>query len=212
MIAALEKSLFTERIIRARRALEACTKLFPGKKNIVLDEYMKPIFGNEEALEIFSNRPESLEIDCPPSIFLPEKLHEFCQKLKKSAPLEKDRISFQEFNVRTDDGREIAGHLGLLSEPQQPPMYLVCLDLPLITLSKELRRFGLSKRELEVANLVCQGLKNSQIADHLFISESTVEKHLYSIYNKCGVNKRTSLVYLLILQDRLFALDSLSPL
>ena len=44
------------------------------------------------------------------------------------------------------------------------------------------------------------------------VQNRTVEKHLYSVYNKCGVNNHSSLAYLLILQDRLFALDSLSTL
>src|SRR5882724_254647 len=43
---------------------------------------------------------------------------------------------------------------------------------------------SLTDRELEVVGLVCQGLKNKQIADKLFISESTVRNHLTSILSK----------------------------
>jgi DNA-binding NarL/FixJ family response regulator len=45
-----------------------------------------------------------------------------------------------------------------------------------------------------VADLLFSGLKNAQIADKLFISEITVKKHLQNIYNKVGVNSRTSLI------------------
>jgi len=43
---------------------------------------------------------------------------------------------------------------------------------------------SLTGRELQVVELVCQGLKNRLIADRLFISESTVRNHLTSILAK----------------------------
>jgi DNA-binding CsgD family transcriptional regulator len=54
--------------------------------------------------------------------------------------------------------------------------------------------YCLSKREIDVASLLFEGLKNAQIADKLFISEITVKKHLQNIYNKVGVGNRTSLI------------------
>ena len=51
----------------------------------------------------------------------------------------------------------------------------------------------LSKRELEVAKLVAQGLANRQIGRSLFIQEDTVENHLTHIYNKTGFNNRAQL-------------------
>jgi DNA-binding CsgD family transcriptional regulator/PAS domain-containing protein len=54
--------------------------------------------------------------------------------------------------------------------------------------------YHLSKREIDVVGLLFSGLKNAQIADKLFISEITVKKHLQNIYNKAGVNNRTSLI------------------
>ncbi len=54
--------------------------------------------------------------------------------------------------------------------------------------------YHLSKREIDVAGLLFSGLKNAQIADKLFISEITVKKHLQHIYDKVGVNNRTSLI------------------
>jgi DNA-binding CsgD family transcriptional regulator len=55
----------------------------------------------------------------------------------------------------------------------------------------------LSKREQEVAALLLQGMSNQQIANHLGITESTVEFHLNHIYTKLGVGSRTEAILLL---------------
>jgi two-component system nitrate/nitrite response regulator NarL len=52
----------------------------------------------------------------------------------------------------------------------------------------------LTDREREVITLIAQGLKNKQIADRLFISQTTVTHHLSSIYSKLGVSDRLELV------------------
>jgi DNA-binding NarL/FixJ family response regulator len=50
--------------------------------------------------------------------------------------------------------------------------------------------FGISARELEVLVLAGRGLSNAQIASHLYISESTVKRHLANVYPKMGVSSR----------------------
>jgi pimeloyl-ACP methyl ester carboxylesterase/DNA-binding CsgD family transcriptional regulator len=47
---------------------------------------------------------------------------------------------------------------------------------------------GLSARELEVLELASQGLTNTAIADRLFLSVRTVERHLTNVYVKLGVS------------------------
>ncbi|MGB7264677.1 MAG: response regulator transcription factor [Terracidiphilus sp.] len=59
----------------------------------------------------------------------------------------------------------------------------------------EVRKIAsLTRREHEVVDLICQGLRNKMIADTLHISEATVSHHLTAIYRKLGVDDRTSLV------------------
>lgn len=53
---------------------------------------------------------------------------------------------------------------------------------------------GLSKRELEVALLVAQGLSNAAIAGRLHISPKTVTAHLTHIYDRLGFRTRAALV------------------
>ena len=51
----------------------------------------------------------------------------------------------------------------------------------------------LSTREREVVALVCQGFRNKEIAEKMFISEQTVKNHLHNIFDKLGVSDRLEL-------------------
>jgi DNA-binding CsgD family transcriptional regulator len=53
---------------------------------------------------------------------------------------------------------------------------------------------GLTPTEQRVANLVCDGLANKQIAATLMVTVGSVEAHLTRIYAKLGVRSRTDLV------------------
>jgi DNA-binding NarL/FixJ family response regulator len=55
------------------------------------------------------------------------------------------------------------------------------------------RRFGLTKREIEVVAAVAAGQSNREIATRFAISEQTVKHHLTSIFDKTGVSTRLEL-------------------
>jgi DNA-binding NarL/FixJ family response regulator len=61
----------------------------------------------------------------------------------------------------------------------------------LVTGSSQPANDRLTPREAEVIGLIAQGLTNKQIADVLFISESTVKVHVLHIFEKLGVRTRT---------------------
>ncbi len=52
----------------------------------------------------------------------------------------------------------------------------------------------LSEREMEVLQLLADGLSTPEIANHLFISQKTVKNHLASIYEKIDARDRTHAV------------------
>jgi DNA-binding NarL/FixJ family response regulator len=50
---------------------------------------------------------------------------------------------------------------------------------------------GLTPRELEILQLVAEGLSNAQLAQKLWVTEQTVKFHLSNIYRKLNVSNRT---------------------
>ncbi|MEO7046520.1 MAG: response regulator transcription factor [Ferruginibacter sp.] len=52
----------------------------------------------------------------------------------------------------------------------------------------------LSKRELEILEMLSTGLVYKEISEKLFISSETVRKHVYSVYGKLHVNNRVEAV------------------
>lgn len=53
---------------------------------------------------------------------------------------------------------------------------------------------GLSKRELEVLQLMAIGLSNQEIADRLFVSLNTIKTHISRMFEKMNVKRRTQAV------------------
>ncbi|MBL0183971.1 MAG: DNA-binding response regulator [Chitinophagaceae bacterium] len=53
---------------------------------------------------------------------------------------------------------------------------------------------GLSKRELEVLNLMAEGCSNQEIASRLFVSLSTVKTHSSNLFFKLDVKRRTQAI------------------
>ncbi len=51
----------------------------------------------------------------------------------------------------------------------------------------------LTEREYEVAKLAAAGLRNSEIAEKLVITESTVRAHLRAIFQKLQIDRRARL-------------------
>lgn len=52
----------------------------------------------------------------------------------------------------------------------------------------------LTRREIEVLQLLAEGLSNKEIAALLFLGDRTVQSHLIKIYRKLNVRNRTSAV------------------
>ncbi len=56
---------------------------------------------------------------------------------------------------------------------------------------------ALTPRQREILELVCEGLSNAQIAERLFLTESTIKQHLYAAYKLLNVRNRIQAANLL---------------
>ena len=58
----------------------------------------------------------------------------------------------------------------------------------------KIEELGISKREYEVLEQIAQGLSNKEIAEKLFVSESTVKTHVSNIFVKLDAQRRTQAI------------------
>jgi DNA-binding CsgD family transcriptional regulator len=55
---------------------------------------------------------------------------------------------------------------------------------------------GITPRELEVLQLIAEGLSNKEMAERLFVSENTIKTHTSRVFDKLGASRRTQAVQL----------------
>jgi DNA-binding CsgD family transcriptional regulator len=66
---------------------------------------------------------------------------------------------------------------------------------PPFALNEErLKNLGITKRELEILELIAQGMSNREIAEKLFVSENTVKTHSSHLFDKLSAKRRTQAV------------------
>ena len=56
------------------------------------------------------------------------------------------------------------------------------------------RRYDLTPRERQIAELICQGLRNDSIATKLAVRPETVKTHVRNVYRKTGVRSKVLLL------------------
>jgi len=56
------------------------------------------------------------------------------------------------------------------------------------------RLYGLTPRELQIADLVCRGLRHVTIAENLSIRPETVKTHVRNIYRKVQVRSKITML------------------
>jgi DNA-binding CsgD family transcriptional regulator len=65
---------------------------------------------------------------------------------------------------------------------------------PFVANEKRRDDLGITRRELEILELVAQGMSNREIAGRLFVSENTVKTHCSRAFDKLGAKRRTQAV------------------
>jgi DNA-binding CsgD family transcriptional regulator len=71
---------------------------------------------------------------------------------------------------------------------------LVTSAEPFLVNQSRVRDLGITKRELEILELIAQGLSNREIAEKLFVTENTVKTHSSRLLDKLSAKRRTQAV------------------
>jgi ATP/maltotriose-dependent transcriptional regulator MalT len=65
---------------------------------------------------------------------------------------------------------------------------------PFTVNENQLKQLGITKRELEILELIARGMSNREIAEKLFVSENTVKTHSSRLFDKLSAKRRTQAV------------------
>jgi len=90
--------------------------------------------------------------------------------------------------------------LGLKMTGRQQPVVIREVPAParepFVPDQRKREELGITPRELEILELITQGLSNREIAEKLFVSENTVKTHSSRVFDKLGAKRRTQAVQL----------------
>ena len=65
---------------------------------------------------------------------------------------------------------------------------------PFAVNEQQLKQLGITRRELEILELIADGMSNREIAEKLFVSENTVKTHSSRLFDKLSAKRRTQAV------------------
>jgi len=181
---------------------------------ILLRWNLRLVYQNQAASEfcsVWQRGPEQARL-IKTKAPLPREILDQCRALKKRweqlSPLNFAQAGFKDELVHHPKWRHLRATIGLKqisSAGVARPHFLIEFEnlRGAAEQKYEIARARLShlihltKREQELARLVCEGRSNQEIADEASLSLETVKKHLHSVFRKLEVNSRSRLMALM---------------
>jgi DNA-binding CsgD family transcriptional regulator len=196
LLAAIQKIKLNMQLNECKSTIDTLVSELPFQGVIVLDNDLIPIVINDQiyalidSLEEYDDKEHSLTT-------LPPEIYECCKHWKslyRTTPINdlRERIDFTiERNCK-----KLKGYVRAAETDAKEIFFIISLgeDENGLINSRNLERFKLTRREIDIVHLVGTGMTNPEIAKKLFISSRTVQNHLRSIFSKVGVHNRTSLI------------------
>jgi len=71
---------------------------------------------------------------------------------------------------------------------------VVKVNFPVKIDDQKVQELGLREREMQVLQLIAEGLSNVEIGERLFIAETTIKTHVSNLFVKLDVKRRTQAV------------------
>ena len=214
LLAALGRIESLERERSVRADLEEFLRRLP-LPTIILRWNLKPVYQNNAARDfcaVWEKGPDEAR-RTKARCSIPSEILDRCRVLKEKWRTAKPRgratrrVDFKEEEVNHPRQSNLRATIDLKQINSVgvagPHFIIACEDL--CRSQQRSRRLGLfrlpgiarlTRREREVAQLVCEGRSNKEIAQNACLSLPTVKKHLHSVFRKLQVPSRTRLVAL----------------
>jgi DNA-binding CsgD family transcriptional regulator len=205
--------LFTKAIKERHLLSELSEFLFDGV--IILDYELNPVYISPEAKGMFpyllhKHSGQVCEVESE-NRSIPSVILDNCSAIKR-VPQSIRRVVHFQHEITTDEKQD-NGILSIGISRFPTRYHVACVPYFLVSMkyvsgtydSREELTEGkcfLTKREMDIAMCVGEGLTNRQISQKLFISEFTVATHLRNIFEKTRVRNRTELANY-IMQSRM---------
>jgi|GEM_PF-5572665 len=212
---ALERVLKFHAQTESRRSMSELLSRLP-LPSLLLDWDLKILHTNREGIEqtaLWNFGPhKAMRLNAKKSFRLPAEVVNHCHDWKKRITSGIRILPIAEMNLA-------AAEVPLIHHPKQKELGLTVKLLDLSTVTARLPRFLvefhqcieasdgmevqrsikelLTRREFDVAQLVCAGLSNAQISEKLGSSLGTVKKQVSSVLAKLDLQRRSQLVRLL---------------
>ena len=170
-------------------------RAIPG--TLIFDLDNRLLFINNEALALLPEKKPDI----------PQEILILCERVKgKPSPEELSEIPNQNGIVlQNETGFRYSARAFLISRRMaegEVSHIMVLLERVVerrtIHFGEVAERYQLSKREIEVVRMICEGWTNREIGEKLFISEYTVKDHIKNIMRKMEVASRNELVAVLL--------------
>ena len=174
-------------------------RAIPG--TLIFDLDNRLLFINNEALALLPEKKS----DIPQEIFF------LCERAKgKPSSKELSEIPHQNgIILQNETGFRYSARAFLISRRMaegETSHIMVLLEKVVerrtIHFGEVAERYQLSKREIEVVRMICEGWSNREIGEKLYISEHTVKDHIKNIMRKMEVASRNELVAVLLVSRR----------
>lgn len=173
-------------VSNGREAVDAARRLIPDV--ILMDIQMPELSGIEALREIKAQRPETVVLML--TTFDPDEYILGSFRYGADGYLLKD-LSGERLKQSIRDA-----YAGYSTIPVSIAARLIA-QIPADTRRKNLADYGLTGRELEIAELIAQGYRNETISHTLQISLGTVKNYVSNIYSKLEVSNRQQAVLLI---------------
>jgi NarL family two-component system response regulator LiaR len=181
-----------ELVAEAKNGLDALRRCEQTPPDVILMDLIMPVMGGVKAIRNIKERWPEIQIIALTSFQEEELVHK---------ALQAGAISYLLKDVSADELSDAirAAHAG---KPTLAPEAAQALIKGTRSRSEGPEPgFDLTPRELEVLNLMVEGLNNPEIAERLSISRATASVHVSNILSKLGVSNRVEATTLALRHD-----------